>query len=288
MTGYGSGAASNETHFLEVEIHSVNQRGLVVAVHAPREWGGLETEISTFLRPKVARGKISVQLRIGRESGDKEEEPADWSEVDRRVATLKKALDRFGSDSPISAEVLYRILSDCERDATAPSWEEVKEIAYEALDSALEGFLQMRSEEGARLLEEFINRTTLLREILQTIKELDENRIPQHKDALLARLQQMDLPLDSSDERVAKEVAFLADRSDVTEELTRIDSHLTALEESFSSNDPIGRKLEFILQELHREWNTIGSKASLAEISAKVIEAKQELEKLREQAANVE
>jgi uncharacterized protein (TIGR00255 family) len=146
----------------------------------------------------------------------------------------------------------------------------------------------MRAEEGARLLEEFLLHIRLLRDALTRITKLDRGRTIHHRDALLARLRQMNLELDLEDERVVREVAFLADRGDISEEITRIGSHLDALSETASSEEPIGRKIEFLLQELHREFNTVGSKANLAELSAVVIEAKQELEKLKEQSANVE
>ncbi|MBC2601489.1 YicC/YloC family endoribonuclease [Puniceicoccus vermicola] len=287
MTGYGSGNAGTDTFHVEAELHSVNQRGLQVQVHAPREWGGLDTEISNWLRERVTRGKFNVSLRFSRASEDGTE-GANWEEVDKRVKLLRKAMFRHQVEEPITPDVLYRILSDSDRESSAPEWEPVKDTVFSALEEAGQGLLAMRAEEGKRLREEFALRAGLLREALQKITDLDEGRTIHHRDALLSRLRQMDLDLDLSDERVAKELAFLADRSDISEETARIDSHLTALNEALDADEPIGRKIEFLLQELHREFNTVGSKASLSELSAVVIEAKQELEKLREQAANVE
>jgi uncharacterized protein (TIGR00255 family) len=287
MTGYGSGSAGSDEFHVEAELHSVNQRGLQVQVHAPREWGGLDTEISNWLRDRVARGKFNVNLRFSRASEDGTV-GANWEEVDRRIELLRKAMARHKIEQPITPEVIYRILGDSDREGSAPDWEPVKDTVFAALDEAGKALLAMRAEEGDRLREEFALRTGLLRDALQKIIQLDQGRTVHHRDSLLARLRQMDLELDLSDERVAKELAFLSDRSDISEETTRIDSHLTALNEALDATDPVGRKLEFLLQELHREFNTVGSKASLSELSAVVIEAKQELEKLREQAANVE
>ncbi|MGE9291405.1 MAG: YicC/YloC family endoribonuclease [Puniceicoccales bacterium] len=287
MTGYGSGSAGSDKFHIEAELHSVNQRGLQVQVHAPREWGGLDTEISNWLRERVARGKFNVNLRFSR-AGEDGEETANWEEIDRRIQLLRKTMFRHKIEQPLTADVLYRILTDSERESSAPEWESVRETVFTALEGAGESLLKMRAEEGARLREEFAHRLSLLRKALEEITSLDQNRTVHHRDALLARLRQMDLDLDSSDERVAKEIAFLADRSDISEEITRIESHLTALDAALEASEPIGRKIEFLLQELHREFNTVGSKASLADLASVVIEAKGELEKLREQAANVE
>ncbi len=287
MTGYGSGSADTEGLHVEAELYSVNQRGLQVQVHAPREWSGLETEITNWLRERISRGKINVSLRLARCSGNGTE-GANWDEIDRRVSLFQKAAERHGVQQPLSAEVLYRILADSERESTAPDPELAKETIFAALQTAVERLLAMRADEGSRLREEFSLRVGLIHQALQQIIVLDKGRTRHHRDALLARLRQMDLEFDITDERVAREVAFLADRSDISEETARIEIHLTALRAALEVRDPIGRKLEFLLQELHREFNTVGSKASLAEISAIVIEAKQELEKLREQAANVE
>tara|TARA_R100000027_G_scaffold59418_1_gene49734 strand:- start:917 stop:1789 length:873 start_codon:yes stop_codon:yes gene_type:complete len=287
MTGYGSGTAGSDQYFVEAELHSVNQRGLQFQVHAPREWGSLDTEIGKWLRNEVARGKVSIQLRVSRGS-ESDGATANWDEMDRRIGLLRQSMKRYEIGGPISSDVLYRILSDSEREGSAPEWDSIRDTTYAALNEACNAMKAMRAEEGERLRKEFVLRTDLLRQHLESITTLDQGRTVHHRDALLARLRQMNLDLDLSDERVAKEVAFLADRGDISEEITRVDSHLKALADAANSKEPSGRKIEFILQELHREFNTVGSKANLSELSAVVIEAKQELEKLREQAANVE
>ena len=287
MTGYGTASGTGAGLQVVVELHSVNQRALQVVVNGPREWGGLEAEIGAVLREKVARGKFTANLRVVRTSPDGVETP-DWEEVDRRVGLLRQTMERHGGEGGIGADTLYRILCDSQREGAGPGWETAREPVLATLARALEGLLEMRSAEGTRLRREFEDRIRSLRAHLDSIRALDRDRIPDHRDQLLARLRQMDLDLDPGDERVAREVAFLADRSDISEETTRIDSHLVALEEAVAAPGPVGRKIEFVLQELHREFNTVGSKTTSSGISAAVIEAKQELEKLREQAANIE
>lgn len=288
MTGFGSGEAESGEFHVEVELHSVNQRGLQVQVQAPREWGGIDSDVSTCLREKMTRGKINATIRYSRRSPDGNPD-ANWEDVDRRVGLLQAAMDRHGiQHQPVSAEVLYRILVDSEREPTAPEWESVRSTVFAALEIARDRLLEARTEEGARLHEEFSHRIDLIQRAITRIGKIDEGRTVHHRDTLLARLRKMDLELDLSDERVVKEVAFLADRSDISEEIARVNSHIESVVESLDDSQPVGRKLEFILQELHREFNTIGSKTNLSELSAVVIEAKQELEKLREQAANIE
>ncbi|MFP4357507.1 MAG: YicC family protein [Puniceicoccaceae bacterium] len=287
MTGYGTASGTGEGLQVVAELHSVNQRALQVVVNGPREWGGLEAEIAAVLREKVARGKFTANLRVVRTSPDGGETP-DWEEVDRRVGLLRRTMERHGAEGGIGADTLYRILCDSQREGAGPQWESARETVLATLARALEGLREMRAAEGARLRREFEDRIRALRAHLDSIRALDRDRIPDHRDQLLARLRQMDLDLDPGDERVAREVAFLADRSDISEETARIRSHLVALEEAVAAAGPVGRRIEFVLQELHREFNTVGSKTTTSALAAVVIEAKQELEKLREQAANIE
>jgi len=288
MTGFGSGSADSPEAHIEAELRSVNQRGLQLQLNAPREWGGLDKELSNWLRNYIERGKVSVTLSVSQRDGDGVES-VNWAEVDKKIQLLQSALERNNlSSQPITSEVVYRIVSETQKESGAPAWETVEKTVFAALENAVSGFLAMRAEEGNRLKEEFSARTHSLREMMVRISTLDQGRTVQHKDALQARLQKMNLDFDLTDERVAKEIALLADRSDISEEITRVGSHLQSLEETIESDEAVGRKIEFLLQELHREFNTIGSKASLVDLSGVVIEAKQELEKLREQAANIE
>ena len=288
MTGFGSGSADSPEAHIEAELRSVNQRGLQLQLNAPREWGGLDKELSNWLRNYIERGKVSVTLSVSQRDGDGVES-VNWAEVDKKIQLLQSALERNNlSSQPITSEVVYRIVSETQKESGAPAWETVEKTVFAALENAVSGFLAMRAEEGNRLKKEFSTRTHSLREMMVRISTLDQGRTVQHKDALQARLQKMNLDFDLTDERVAKEIALLADRSDISEEITRVGSHLQSLEETIESDEAVGRKIEFLLQELHREFNTIGSKASLVDLSGIVIEAKQELEKLREQAANIE
>lgn len=291
MTGYGSGSSEHGGVRVESEIHSVNHRGLAVQVYGPREWGAAENELTTLFREKLSRGKVTVTLNVSRVDAAGRS-TVDWSVVEERVNLFREAYRRFGksgeTDISVPPDVLYRILGDSQQDSSTPLWDDCRTPVLTAADEALTGLVRMRVDEGFRLRKDFEHRAKILGDLLGTIREHDAHRIPNHRDALLNRLKEMNLELDPTDERVAREVAFFADRSDISEETARVDSHLVALEECFSASDPTGRRIEFLLQEILREFNTMGSKATLPEISNAVIDAKQEIEKLREQAANIE
>lgn len=301
MTGYGAHAAEANGLRVEVELHSVNHRGLHVQVTGPREWGNLEKTVTDRLRESASRGKFFLQLNVSRVGGEGEPS-ADWEEVDRRVRLLRETIARHaeaverdgasvgrGADTePLPVEVLYRILCDSQREGAAPAWDEAGRIATDALDGAIEALLAMREEEGRRLAGDMERRISKLRACLAEIEDLDEGRVHDLRETLLSRLRELDLELDPTDDRVAKEVALLADRSDISEETARISSHLAATAECLEEEGPVGRKLEFLLQELQREFNTAGSKSPTPLLSTQIIEAKQEIEKLREQSANIE
>jgi uncharacterized protein (TIGR00255 family) len=157
-----------------------------------------------------------------------------------------------------------------------------------ALEAALTQFFEMRAREGEQLANDLRTRISTLCSLRQEIGELAPQRPQRYRQVLLKRLADAGLELDLNDERVQREIGLFADRCDISEELTRLDAHFVAFSEFFESSDPVGRPLDFLCQELNREFNTIGSKASDAEIAQKVVSAKTELEKIREQVQNIE
>jgi uncharacterized protein (TIGR00255 family) len=214
----------------------------------------------------------------------------DWDEA--AASVLFKRLAQFsasrGVDFKPTPELLLTLLNSQRKGASLPDVEASEPIVADALAQALKEFSSMRAKEGASLLADFLKRLDLLARLVDTVAA----RAPQvpvaSREALLKRLREAGLELDVNDERVLKEVALFADRCDITEELTRLRSHFEQFTALLKSNGEIGRKSEFILQEIGREIHTIGSKANDLEISKNVIELKNELERIREQIANVE
>lgn len=286
MTGYGRATAKLGAQTLNVQVNSVNRRGLDLTMKLPDEWQGFEAAVGEAVRRVVQRGKVHVAVEVEGRPGAN----TDWDQ-DAIAATLdqlaKLARKRKIPFEP-SAELLWSIANAQRPGTRLPADEKTAALFLKALDQALRGLAGMRAREGESLLIDFLGRLGRLQAGAETIA----HRAPQisgfYKEALLARLRQAGLELDVADERVLKEIALFADRCDVSEEITRLRSHFGQFRDLLRANGEIGRKAEFLLQEIGREIHTIGSKANDLQISQQVIEFKNELERVREQIANVE
>ncbi|HSI08180.1 MAG: YicC/YloC family endoribonuclease [Rariglobus sp.] len=287
MTGYGRATAPLGTHTLTVQVNSVNRKTLDLTVKLPREWDSLETLVGELVRQNAVRGKVHVEVELTGTTGAVE---IDWDEA--AASVLFKRLAQFSSSRGVdfkpTPELLLTLLNSQRKGSSLPDVEDSESIVADTLAQALKEFSSMRAKEGASLLTDFLKRLDLLARLVDAVAA----RAPQvpvaSREALLKRLREAGLELDVNDERVLKEVALFADRCDITEELTRLRSHFDQFTALLKSNGEIGRKSEFILQEIGREIHTIGSKANDLEISKNVIELKNELERIREQIANVE
>ncbi len=287
MTGYGRASAALGGGVLAVQVSSVNRRSLDLSVKMPGEWESLEADVGVRVRLVASRGKVNVDI---------EYTPAEGGEAGALNATaVGAALDRLAALAEAhripfepTAELLWQIASAQRGPAAMLSAERVRPELLEVLDRALREFAAMRAKEGEALFVDFIERIALCRRHLDAVLARAPAVAPAYRVQLLKRLREAGLELNLEDERVLREVALYADRCDVTEEITRFRSHVDQLASLLKSDDEIGRKADFILQEMGREANTIGSKANDLAISKSVIELKNELERLREQMANVE
>lgn len=287
MTGYGRAAGAIGSFTLTVQVSSVNRKTLDLAINMPKDWESLEAGIGEQVRKVAARGRVSVSIELTGTPGASE---IVWNEVEvnaaiDRLAALAAARGIEFSPTP---ELLWSVANSQRKTAELPSVEEAGPVVLDAVAEALRAFVAMRAQEGEALLVDFLARLNVLRTHVDAIAARAPQVAPGYRELLLQRLRQAGLDLDLSDERVLKEIALFADRSDVTEELTRLRSHLDQFTTLLKSNGEIGRKAEFILQEIGREVNTIGAKANDLTISKAVIELKNELERVREQIANVE
>lgn len=287
MTGYGRAVATVGGLQVTVQVSSVNRKGLEVTFALPVEWEPLEAEMGEAVRRVASRGKVHVGVEVERPAGEGAET---WDEAgaERQLARLEAWARRRGVEFAPTPDLLWSVLSSQRRPAGLPPAEQAGTVVMAALAAALNAFAAMRGTEGAALLADFLARLATLRRQHALIAERAPTVAPQYRELLLQRLRQAGLTLELADERVLKEVALFADRCDVTEELTRLGSHLDQLEVLLRSDGEVGRKAEFILQEIGREVHTIGSKANDLLISRSVIDLKNELERVREQVANVE
>ena len=287
MTGYGRAVATVGGLQVTVQVSSVNRKGLEVTLALPDEWEALEPGVGEAVRRVASRGKVHVAVECERPAGEAAET---WDEAgaERQLARLETWARQRGVPFAPSPELLWSVLSSVRRPAGLPTAEVAGPALMAALEEALRAFAAMRRTEGAALLTDFLARLGTLRSNVTLVGDRAPAVAPHYRDQLQQRLRQAGLSLDIADERVLKEVALFADRCDVTEELTRLGSHLEQLEALLRSDGEMGRKAEFILQEIGREVHTIGSKANDLSISRAVIELKNELEHVREQIANVE
>lgn len=286
MTGFGRSTVTVGGMSVGVQVSSVNRKGLDLTVKLPEAWSELEVGISERVRKVATRGKVHVELAVARTSGS--DTPWDAAQVAATLGQLAELARGQGVAFQPSADLLWQIASAQRGSGEGLLSEDEEAAILDGVDQALRAFAAMRAREGEALLIDFLTRLDVLRRHVEAIAARAPQVAPAYREALFKRLRDANLELTLDDERVLKELALFADRSDISEELTRLRSHLQQLETLLRSDGEIGRKGEFILQEIGREIHTIGSKANDLTISRHVIELKNELERVREQMANVE
>lgn len=286
MTGYGRATAALGRFSLTVQVNSVNRKVLDLTVVAPSGWDELEAEARDAVREVAARGKVHVRIELSGDATSK----ADWDQdaVAETLAQLRGLAESQAIPFSPTPELVWQIANSQRSGTLSLADETTRDTVLSTLREALRAFAAMRATEGESLLIDFLGRLETLQRLVESVATRAPAVAPAYRDQLLKRLADSGLQLDLHDERVLKEIAFFAERCDVTEELTRLRSHLVQFLTLLRSNGEIGRKAEFILQEIGREVNTIGSKANDLEIARHVIEMKNELDRVREQIANVE
>ena len=288
MTGFGRGSATADEGTATVEIACVNRKQAEVVVQSAREFTELEPKIRKAVLNTISRGRIQVSIQFERPLGDAAPVRVDL----RLVEALETAFES------ISAHTGRKVAPDASDFLRAPGLIRIEdggvsaETAWgpieKALEVAIEQVLEMRKNEGHDLARDLSTRLDLLEKTAAAIAALAPGRPERYREQLFKRLRDAGLELDLNDERVLRELSVFADRCDVSEEITRLDSHFRKFREYMAAAEPAGRPLDFLCQEIHREFNTIGSKAADAGIAQHVVEAKTELEKIREQVQNVE
>lgn len=287
MTGYGRASAVLASYTLTVSVSSVNRKSLDLSLSLPEEWEGLESEVAEAVRRHASRGKINLNVELTSVKGGGGIS-FDEAKAEASIAALRSFAHKQGISFELSPELLWQVANSQRQNTELPSSETARPILMPAIEEALKAFAAMRAKEGDTLLVDFLARLELLRTHMETIAQRAPLVAPTYRDLLMKRLRDAGLELDLNDERVLREVALFADRCDVTEEITRFRSHVEQFSTLLRSEGEMGRKAEFILQEMGREVNTTGSKANDIQISRLVIELKNELERIREQIANVE
>jgi uncharacterized protein (TIGR00255 family) len=288
MTGYGRGETDHDGIKFSVELNSVNRKQSDIVVNLPRDLAELERRVRQTINESISRGRTNVVITYHDGSGATRELALDAElahSYHEAMCALQKELNAPGEITIGTILQAPGVLRAPEETLKA---EEAWPAIERALRSALAELVKMREREGKHLAKDLIHRLKAMRKRLKEIRALHPDVVKKYRATLLDRIQKAGLPIASNDERLVKEVSFFADRSDISEELTRIESHLAQFAHHLRRNEPVGRTLEFITQEIFRELNTLGAKANDAAISQHVVACKAELEKIREQIQNLE
>lgn len=289
MTGFGRGEVVAGGWRFAMELASVNRKQGEIFLALPRDWQAHEPALRQIIAERVARGRVNVSTRIERAKGPQERLRVDVDLARAYAAALGQISKAVGAPPmELSAGDFLRAPGIFSVEENAPSGPEVGAALEKALRKALDVFDRSRLAEGAALKKDLEARLAELRAVHKKLAARAPKVVAHHREALRRRLAAagLDLPLD--DERLIKEIALFADRSDISEELARFASHLGQCAAAMKSREPAGRPLDFLCQELHRELNTMGSKASDAEVAHLVVAGKSAVEKLREQVQNIE
>jgi uncharacterized protein (TIGR00255 family) len=288
MTGYGRGEVDHAGTKISVELNSVNRKQSDIVINLPRDFAAFEPRIRQVINEKISRGRMNVMIGL-QEGANGAGALALDTELARSyhaaMLTLQKELDAPGE---ITIGTILQAPGVMRSPEHSIKPEEAWPAVQQALGTALGELIKMREREGKHLAKDLIHRLKTLRQATKEIRALYPDVVKKYRATLRERLKKagLDLPLD--DERLLKEVTIFADRSDISEELTRLESHLAQFAHHLRKNEPVGRTLEFITQEIFRELNTLGAKSNDAEISQRVVACKSELEKIREQILNLE
>jgi uncharacterized protein (TIGR00255 family) len=284
MTGYGRGETDHDGTKFTVELNSVNRKQSDVVINLPRDLVELEPRIRQTINENISRGRTNatVSLHSGANVALNTDLARSYHEAMR---SLQKELNAPGE---ITIATILQAPGVMRFPEEALNPEDTWPAVEGALRAALADLIKMREREGKHLAKDLIHRLKAIRKKLKEVRALHPDVVRRYRAALLDRILKAGLPLANEDERVLKEITFFADRADVSEELTRLESHLAQFAHHLRSKEPVGRTLEFITQEIFRELNTLGAKANDAAISQRVIGCKAELEKIREQVQNVE
>ncbi|WP_461568226.1 YicC/YloC family endoribonuclease [Thermincola ferriacetica] len=289
MTGYGRGECTGGNVVFSVEIRSVNYRFLETVVRMPRLYAALEDLVKKSVAEKVARGRVDVFVSVETENSKNKTIKVDKDLALAYYNSLKDLGEILGApEQQIQLIDIARFPDVVVLEEGDPDMEEMAKALQTATEMALEQLVNMRREEGKRLRADLYSRIEKLEGCWVQINDRAPNVVVEYKEKLHARIKELLESVEVDESRLAAEVAFFADRSNITEELVRLQSHFAQFKAALDSAEPIGRKMDFLVQEMNREVNTIGAKANDLTISNLVIVAKSELEKIREQVQNIE
>jgi len=290
MTGYGRGECARDGFKITVELGAVNRRQSEISVNLPRELEMLEAPVRDAINARVARGRVTARISVHASEGKTSARMHLNKSLAEAYATeLGRLAKQLKLSGGVSLDQILRAPGVFQSDEELVEAEKIWPAVEKALQQALASLVKMREREGAHLAQDLAARVEIMRRAVGKIQKQAPLTAENYRKQLLERIKSAGIEnIAPDDERLLKEVVLFADRSDIAEELTRLQSHFQQFEDCRKSPEPVGRTLDFLAQEMNREINTIGSKANDAVISREVVTLKAELERFREQAQNVE
>lgn len=288
MTGFGRHQASADGMDITVEIKSVNHRYYEYSSRLPRAYGFLDDKLKAYLQGRIARGKVDVYVSIDVVDAPGSEVVVNYALAEGYLKALQEMSDKYALRNDVSVMALSRY-PDILSVRKAPEdedaiWEAVRRTA----DQALTAFITMREKEGARMKEDVLSRADAILRAVERVEERSPQTVQEHMDKVEARMRELLDGVGVDEQRLLTEAALFADKIAVAEETVRLRSHLHQLEQMLDGDEAVGRKLDFLVQEINREANTIGSKSQDVELARIVVDIKAEVEKIREQIQNIE
>lgn len=288
MTGYGRCQQIRNGRDISVEIRSVNHRFFEFSARIPRVYGYLEEKMKSFVQSKVSRGKVDVNVTVFTIEGKESEVEINKSLAQGYIEALRELKDEFGLLDDLSLSSISRFgdifsVRKAAEDEEAV-WADVQVVAQEAVDH----FIAMRETEGKRLKADVLEKLHHIEEIVSQIEARSPQTVANYRERLAAKMQEVLQDKNVDEQRLLLEAAIYSEKIAVDEETVRLKSHLKQFYQLLETDQAVGRKLDFLVQELNRETNTIGSKAQDIEITGMVVEIKSEIEKIREQIQNIE
>ncbi len=288
MTGYGRSSVENEKRQIVVEIRAINHRYLDLTVKAPRIYSFLEDAAKKTVSSAVARGKAEVYISVKDKEDSGVSVTLNTPLVKEYISAGETLKSLFGIENDLTASSIIRMQDSLIINKDEPDVKELTAEMTEALENAVESFNAVRLEEGTRLCDDILYRAELISGIVDYIDERSPESVKEYREKIAARMTELLGDTEITEQRILSEAALFADKISVTEEITRLRSHIKQLEGLIKGSVPAGRKLDFLIQEFNREANTIGSKACDLAITKKVVDMKAEIEKIREQIQNLE
>ncbi|MFB1098490.1 YicC/YloC family endoribonuclease [Terribacillus sp. JSM ZJ617] len=288
MTGYGRSVASGNSLTVTAELKGVNSRYLDIKCKLSKAAAFLESTLKDQLQQAVSRGKLELTVDIDGGGLRKRELSIDWELAEEYMVKLRAIRTAFDLRGEITIDTLLSQSADILIEEAQPELTELPDLVGKAVQDALAAFIQMRTVEGSALAKDIQNRMTDIQTMLKQLAELRPQVMEAYKRRIEDRITSYVDGVLPENSRLFQEIALLAEKGDITEELIRMESHLDQLAMNLEKEGPVGRTCDFILQEMQREVNTIGSKSTASSISIIVVNMKSELEKIKEQVQNIE